>query len=1097
MVDGPGRGAATASPRSLGTVALPAQGGPAARIAAAPDVPKGTGPVRNGTFFSVPLSDTLLVQVNVGSGNLLLRSRDLTLPGLGDDVELGATYNSLLAGSAAGAGAFGPGWSTGTGTDERLIAADDGTVTYLTGDGVAGVFTPTSSGASTYTSPGEFKAKLTKVTGTGWTLQENGGRKLTFTTAGRLDKWADRNGNTTDLELGGDGRETAVVSTRGGSGARRAAVEWTGAGQLAAYRQSGDDGTTRAATYTYAGGRLSGITHPTTRAAHFGYSSAGDLTSITLTAGWGGSQRTTVTYDSAHRVTSLTRVTDAGTGAGATTRFAYPSATQSLVADANTDLSLPVTSVARTTYTVDASKRITAVKDPAGNTRSATYTPFQDVLTATSAEGGSVTNTYGANGGQSLTASFPSTGASAGGSTVTYGNAGTTTNPTAGFQRSADKDRQGNSSSYTYNGAGNRLSVADASAATPKVTYNADGTVATSTDPANGTNATRYQVNTTSKQVTGITPVTGTSLGARDFTYDAFGRLRTASDGAGRTVTYGYDTDDRLIDVDYSDGTDGVVFAYDAYGNLYQRDDAAGVVYLDHDPLNRLTRRAATTGGGDLAYGYDPVGNLTSLTDGRGTTTYSYDSRNLLTTMETATGARYAFEYDKDGRRTATYFDTNTAKTAWAARTVTTYDKTGRLGRISTVRDSGAQTTVSDVSTCYTPFSYNGSCSAPAADRDLVQWDYNHLTATRSDFTYDKGNRLTGATNYGGASWSYTYDANGFRRTVVRSGTTTQTLTPNAANQVTNSGNTFDGAGNQLAGAGSGGPALVWNAAGQMVEAGGTPFVYAGLGQDEFITTATADLVYGRSGTTGLPWIQSYRQYYSDGDYTQGYVERDPTGQPLGLTIDGESYYLVTDRQGSVVGLVDRDGAEQAKYVYDPYGGLVSSSGDHAEDNPLRYTGAFQDNLWGLGTQLTKLGTRWYNPFQGRFVQQDPITRLLDPSEGNRYAYAADNPVNYVDPTGRAIAKCEASEKLVGWGVGLGLGVIGGAIGSAVGPAGTIAGVSAGAAAGAVIGQRIGAGFGGAAKEACVQNASGRKSLDRGNVLEEAVYAAVPDIPFL
>ncbi len=71
------------------------------------------------------------------------------------------------------------------------------------------------------------------------------------------------------------------------------------------------------------------------------------------------------------------------------------------------------------------------------------------------------------------------------------------------------------------------------------------GTVATATDPANGTNSTTYTVDATTHQLTGITPVSGGTLAVRAFTYDRFARLATATDGAGRTTTYNYDFGDR------------------------------------------------------------------------------------------------------------------------------------------------------------------------------------------------------------------------------------------------------------------------------------------------------------------------------------------------------------------------------------------------------------------------------------------------------------------------------------------------------------------------------------------------------------------------
>lgn len=36
----------------------------------------------------------------------------------------------------------------------------------------------------------------------------------------------------------------------------------------------------------------------------------------------------------------------------------------------------------------------------------------------------------------------------------------------------------------------------------------------------------------------------------------------------------------------------------------------------------------------------------------------------------------------------------------------------------------------------------------------------------------------------------------------------------------------------------------------------------------------------------------------------------------------------------------------------------------------------------------------------GRWTQQDPLDQLANPREANRYAYAAGDPANVVDPTG-------------------------------------------------------------------------------------------------
>ncbi|MEU7614463.1 hypothetical protein [Micromonospora sp. NPDC049204] len=54
---------------------------------------------------------------------------------------------------------------------------------------------------------------------------------------------------------------------------------------------------------------------------------------------------------------------------GATTRFAYPTSSQTMVADPRQDLSQPVASVPHTPYDLNSDKRVTKTTDPAGNER--------------------------------------------------------------------------------------------------------------------------------------------------------------------------------------------------------------------------------------------------------------------------------------------------------------------------------------------------------------------------------------------------------------------------------------------------------------------------------------------------------------------------------------------------------------------------------------------------------------------------------------------------------------------------------------------------------------------------------------------------------
>ena len=70
--------------------------------------------------------------------------------------------------------------------------------------------------------------------------------------------------------------------------------------------------------------------------------------------------------------------------------------------------------------------------------------------------------------------------------------------------------------------------------------------------------------------------------------------------------------------------------------------------------------------------------------------------------------------------------------------------------------------------------------------------------------------------------------------------------------------------------------------------------------------------------------------------------------------------------------------------------------------NRLRYIGGEYDRFSGY----THLGARYYDPTTTKFTQPDTIDRLADPTNGNLYQYAAANPCNNTDPTGRGIGDC-------------------------------------------------------------------------------------------
>jgi RHS repeat-associated protein len=86
-------------------------------------------------------------------------------------------------------------------------------------------------------------------------------------------------------------------------------------------------------------------------------------------------------------------------------------------------------------------------------------------------------------------------------------------------------------------------------------------------------------------------------------------------------------------------------------------------------------------------------------------------------------------------------------------------------------------------------------------------------------------------------------------------------------------------------------------------------------------------------------------------------------------------------------------------YEYGAYGNSRYTSSTTAFPATHRYTSQSFDEETGL----YNFGARYYDPVIGRFIQPDTvIPNLFDPQAYDRYAYARDNPFEYVDPNGHA-----------------------------------------------------------------------------------------------
>ena len=109
-----------------------------------------------------------------------------------------------------------------------------------------------------------------------------------------------------------------------------------------------------------------------------------------------------------------------------------------------------------------------------------------------------------------------------------------------------------------------------------------------------------------------------------------------------------------------------------------------------------------------------------------------------------------------------------------------------------------------------------------------------------------------------------------------------------------------------------------------------------------------------------------------------------------------EYYHL--DAVGTVLAVTNEAGALVEEHDYDVFGQEV---GAQAGTQPKRFAGKERDGETGWDY----FGARYYGSKVGRFTATDPVmdlkASLVIPQKWNRYAYALNNPLKFVDPDGR------------------------------------------------------------------------------------------------
>lgn len=605
-----------------------------------------------------------------------------------------------------------------------------------------------------------------------------------------------------------------------------------------------------------------------------------------------------------------------------------------------------------------------------------------------------------------------------------------------------------------YDGNAKTVTITSPLRRQTKATFDNNGRIVTVTNPS--VNAMQILYDSLGRPTSAAQGVRQLSLA-----YGGDGRITSSSDALGRTVTYDRDPLGRIKQQHGPD--DSVIeFGFDAASNLLRvrppgetdhrvDRDILGLVHsyfapevgpdtsqttYDYSADHQITS-ITPPDGTSLALAYDTSGRPHRLTFPDGMINATYDSAGRLATLDAPDGAGVSFGYDASLPTDITWtgpvhgtlhitFDNDfrvssesvNGEPAIPAR----YDDDGLLsgiGALAITRDTSTgrmkQASIGSVTETYT-FNDLGELSNTAAScgstslhsialtRDaagvITGEDETLLGDARSlAYDHDSFSRLVAV--HGVTPSMYTYDRNGNRLTALRPDLTTYTY--DAQDRLIQQGNS----------------AYTYTASGQLQTksepAGATSYHYDLLGN-----LRAVQLPSGRTITYVIDGMNHRIGRAVDGVLVQGLLydiaagpiaELDGAGAvvsrfiygtrsnvPDYLVKGGILYRILTDAVGSPRVVVDVGSCQVVQRVdYDEFGRVL------VDTNPGFQPFGFAGGLRDPDTGLLRFGARDYDPEIGRWTAKDPLG--FAGSDSNLYAYAANNPINLIDPSGLSFAQ--------------------------------------------------------------------------------------------
>ena len=404
-------------------------------------------------------------------------------------------------------------------------------------------------------------------------------------------------------------------------------------------------------------------------------------------------------------------------------------------------------------------------------------------------------------------------------------------------------------------------------------------------------------------------------------------------------TTYTYDREYRLYNASYPDGTYGR-YTYDAVGNR--------LTYK-----NSMTTTTST---------YNADNELTSSTDGK---SYTYDANGDLV-METVGSLTTHFAYDYAGDLTPVL-------------TTKVLSTTTAIGSCTTPGGSafaGCSATLTVPSLLPSPQTGTVTIGGSVTETDQID-SYPNCPTRTVTWSYV----LNGAVHTLGSQTLSLNNIRGCRAVFSRTFTPSLTL---------HNGDTlFEG----IAFLNDTTDPATYSVSVSTFALGVPPYIALQYGPDSVRSAETVN-----SGTTihfgydllGMGGLPQEVVDYSGTTVSTSYCYGVGSDRPLDLIQGTAGYFYHRDDLSSTTTITDASDSVVASYAYDAYGNPKQAA--DTVGNPLRYTGS----PWDPTTGLIDDRARVYDPTTGRFLTPDPM------GGGYGYAYAGGNPVNRVDPSGKA-----------------------------------------------------------------------------------------------